>query len=91
MNEAEMKDLFDEPEIQSKDNNDMVNHPVHYTMGKIECIDAIESAISHLSGMEAYCLGNIMKYLWRYKQKNGKEDLKKAAWYMNKLSQYVQK
>ena len=36
-------------------------------------------------GFESYLQGNIMKYLWRYKYKNGVEDLKKAQWYLTKL------
>lgn len=66
-------------------NNDNVNHPSHYTQGGIECIDAIKSAVSGLAGIEAVCTGNIIKYLWRWKFKNGLEDLKKARWYLDKL------
>lgn len=65
--------------------SDSVNHPAHYTQGGIECIDAIEAAVSELSGIEAVCTGNAIKYLWRWKQKNGVEDLKKARWYINRL------
>lgn len=57
--------------------NDAVNHPSHYTQGNIECIDAIEAATAELTGIEAVCTGNAIKYLWRWKQKNGVEDLKK--------------
>lgn len=64
---------------------DNVNHPEHYTSGKIECIDALESATIGKSGIEAVCTANIIKYLWRYESKNGIEDVKKAQWYMNKL------
>lgn len=64
---------------------EMINHPVHYTHGKIECIDAIESATCNLTGIEAVCTGNIIKYVWRWKFKNGVEDLEKASWYLNKL------
>lgn len=64
---------------------DMVNHPNHYTTGKIECIDAIESAVCGLKGIEAVCTANAIKYLWRWKQKNGAEDLKKATWYTERL------
>ena len=64
---------------------DKVNHPTHYTGGKIECIDAIESATVNLTGIEAVCTGNAIKYLWRWKQKNGVEDLHKAKWYINRL------
>lgn len=64
---------------------DKVNHPTHYTAGKIECIDAIESATVNLTGIEAVCTGNAIKYLWRWKHKNGAEDLHKAKWYINRL------
>ena len=58
--------------------SDNVNHPAHYTQGGVECIDAIEAAVSGLSGIEAVCTGNAIKYLWRWKRNNGIEDLKKA-------------
>ena len=63
----------------------MVNHPSHYTKGRIECIDAIDSATVGKSGIEAVCVANIIKYLFRYEEKNGLEDVKKAKWYLNKL------
>lgn len=65
--------------------NDTVNHPSHYTQGGIECIEAIKAATVGLEGIEAVCTGNAIKYSWRWKQKNGTEDLKKAIWYINKL------
>lgn len=64
---------------------DNVNHPKHYTQGGIECIDAIKAAVQGLSGFEAHCTGTIIKYLWRWKWKNGVEDLKKARWYLDRL------
>lgn len=64
---------------------EMVNHPSHYTSGKVECIDAIESATGDLTGIEAVCTANVIKYVWRWKFKNGVEDLEKASWYLNKL------
>ena len=66
-------------------NTDAVNHPPHYTQGGIECIEAIKAATVGLEGIEAVCTGNAIKYIWRWKQKNGTEDLKKAIWYINKL------
>lgn len=63
----------------------MVNHPPHYTAGKVECIDALESATVNLTGIEAVCTANAIKYLWRWKQKNGVEDLRKAQWYISRL------
>ena len=65
--------------------SDAVNHPSHYTNGKIECIDALESATTGLNGIEAVCTANAIKYLWRWKRKNGVEDLRKAKWYIDKL------
>jgi hypothetical protein len=63
--------------------SDMVNHPPHYNQKGIECIDAIQAATD--IGFEYYLQGNIMKYLWRYRYKDGSQDLKKALWYLNKL------
>ena len=71
--------------------SDNVNHPVHYTSGSVECIDAIEAATTGLDGIEAVCTGNAIKYLWRWKQKNGVEDLNKAIWYITHLIEHMQK
>lgn len=62
---------------------DMVNSPPHYNQAGIECIDAIEAATS--GGYEYYLQGNIIKYIWRYRYKNGVEDLEKAHWYLERL------
>tara|TARA_Y100001938_G_C7818133_1_gene295250 strand:- start:158 stop:463 length:306 start_codon:yes stop_codon:yes gene_type:complete len=62
---------------------DMVNHPPHYNKSGVECIDAIKAMTD--VGFQYYLQGNIMKYLWRYRYKNGVEDLKKAQWYLNEL------
>ena len=55
---------------------DMVNSPPHYNQKGIECIDAIEAATD--DGFQYYLQGNILKYIWRYRYKGGKEDLEKA-------------
>lgn len=65
--------------------HDAVNHPSHYTQGGVECIDALKAATTGLEGIEAVCTANAIKYLWRWKQKNGAEDLRKAVWYINRL------
>lgn len=70
---------------EDKTNDDEVNHPKHYTAGKVECIQALEAVTIGLQGIEAVCTANIIKYLWRWKFKNGVEDLKKAKWYLNYL------
>jgi len=62
---------------------DNVNKPPHYNQSGIECVDAIQAATG--DGFEYYLQGNIIKYMWRYRYKNGIEDLKKAQWYLNKL------
>ena len=64
---------------------DVVNHQSHYTKGNIECIDAIDSATAGKSGIEAVCVANVIKYLWRYEEKGGLESVRKAQWYLNKL------
>ena len=64
---------------------DLVNSPVHYKTGDIECIDAIEASLSK-EAFRGYLKGNIEKYIWRYETKgNPQQDLKKAQWYLNKL------
>jgi len=60
-------------------------NPSHYK-GEIECIDAIRSSMTKEAFL-GYLKGNILKYLWRYENKNGKEDLQKAEWYNQKLIQ----
>ena len=67
---------------------DMVNSPPHYNKSGIETIQAIKAMTD--TGFEYYLQGNIMKYLWRYRYKNGAEDLKKAQWYLNELINVVE-
>ena len=67
-----------------KEVNDNVNRPAHYTQGSIECIDAIKIIIQNLKGIEAFALGNHVKYIWREGLKNGDEDIAKADWYWQK-------
>ena len=64
---------------------EMVQHPAHYNQGKVECIDAMAAATVNKRGIEAICVSNVIKYLFRYEAKNGLEDVKKAAWYLNRL------
>ena len=71
--------------------HDNVNHPAHYCAGGIECIDALDAATAGLTGIEAFCTGNAIKYLWRWKHKNGAEDIEKAIWYLNRLRKEVEK
>lgn len=73
----------------SNEKHDPVNHPKHYTQGGIECIDALKAATTGLEGVEAFCTANAIKYLWRWKQKNGAQDLDKAIWYINRLKEEI--
>ena len=66
--------------------NDTVNHPAHYTSGGIECIEAIKASMT-ADGFCDYCKGNILKYIWRWRDKGGVEDLKKARVYLDWLIQ----
>ena len=68
---------------------DVVNNPNHYNTGSIECIEAIEESMSP-EAFKGYLKGNCMKYLWRYDYKGKQvEDLQKAGWYLNKLTEMV--
>jgi hypothetical protein len=73
----------EEPPVVQIDN---VNHPSHYTDGGIECIEAIEAALTN-EEFRGYCKGNCLKYIWREKLKGGTESLKKAQWYLDRLIQ----
>ena len=83
--DEELSVVYEPVDLLSLHVPDVVNHPSHYTNGKVECIDAIESATVGKTGIEAVCVANVIKYLWRYEDKNGLEDIKKAQWYLNKL------
>ena len=72
--------------------SDMVNHPSHYqSKNGLEAIDVIEAFTSDLEGIEAVDTANAIKYLLRWKNKNGIEDLKKAIWYLNDEIQRIEK
>ena len=81
---------FDIDEDNSKD-EDNINTPKHYTLGKVECIDAIEGMLGE-EGLMAFCVANAVKYIWRHRLK-GKpiEDLEKAQWYINKAKETLKK
>jgi len=64
---------------------DLVNHPPHYTNGEIECIEAIEAALTP-EEFRGYCKGNAIKYVWRERHKGQLESLEKAQWYLRRLT-----
>lgn len=63
-----------------------VTHPTHYTQGKVQCIDAMESAFGK-EAVATWCKLNAFKYIWREQHKNGMEDIDKALWYLNKYKE----
>lgn len=76
--------LPDNPTTKPTPNTSDPINPDHYRTGDVECVDAIQSALG-LDGFLKYCTGNVLKYVWRWKHKNGIEDLKKARWYLDRL------
>ncbi len=83
LKEEEMKKKQANQQSDNIELNKLVNHPDHYTNSSIETIDMIESITAE--GFHYYLEGNILKYLARYRHKNGIQDLQKALWYLNKL------
>ena len=63
--------------------NDVVNKLPHYNQGGMEAIDYIKQQLGE--GIVDYCEGNVLKYLHRWRYKNGLQDLQKAQWYLNKM------
>lgn len=76
--------LPDENEEIKKTLDDKVNHPSHYTYGDIEVVDFIEQVTRDYKPELAFAIGNAIKYISRANHKNGKEDLDKARWYLNR-------
>lgn len=81
-NTPDIREVVEEHSEDAK--ADPVNRPAHYTSGGIECIDAMQAAFG-AEAVKDFCLCNAFKYLWRHRNKNGVEDLKKARWYLNRL------
>lgn len=72
-------------------NDKMVSHPPHYqSKTELEVINVIEAFTSELKGIEATDTGNVIKYICRWKQKNGLQDLEKAKWYLQHLINHVE-
>ena len=74
---------------ESTDDEDIINHPNHYTNGGMECIDEMllifgEETVAH------FCLCNAWKYRYRALSKNGQEDIDKSHWYINKYKELVE-
>lgn len=81
-----MAALYKEPQPEPQPvANDDVNHPLRYTKGGVECIDALDAATVGKPPDEAICVANIIKYLWRYEEKDPVRSLESAGWYLNRL------
>lgn len=70
--------------MENKKNcTDNVNHPKHYEgYTSLECIEVMQLVFGE-EAVRNFCLCNAFKYLWRYKNKNGVEDIQKAGWYLD--------
>lgn len=71
--------------LKKSTEKDNVNHPAHYQKNGLEVIDMIKACTEGLEGIQATDTGNVIKYMARWNDKNGLEDLKKAQWYLNHL------
>jgi|TARA_A100001201_G_C4008927_1_gene176901 hypothetical protein len=67
---------------------DPVSKPKHYNQGEIEAFDALKSMLSK-EELIGYLRGNSFKYRWRFRFRNGKQDLEKAEWYEKKLKELL--
>ena len=67
-----------------------VNHPSHYETGKFECIEVMQEVFG-TEAVQNFCVCNAFKYLYRHRRKNGKEDIEKARWYINKYLELEEK
>lgn len=81
--EDDISELF-ELDTDNKEQN-VIKNPSHYTFGKYECLDVAKEIIKEMNGEEGAMFFNAFKYLWRYKHKNGLQDLKKCEFYLKEL------
>lgn len=79
-----VKEPFTRKVNLKQEEQDVVNKPKHYTYGDIEVIDYIEQVTKNYKPELAFAIGNAIKYISRANHKNGKEDLDKARWYLNR-------
>ena len=86
---AKKIDNYNTKDVDSSSNYNPVTKPYHYTQGGIECIDAIKASMSD-EEFKGFLKGNVMKYIWRYENKDKLQDLNKAMWYLNKLISIIE-
>lgn len=72
------------PIIKAVDVTTDAINPAHYKTGKYECIDVMIETLG-IDFVKGFCIGNAFKYLYRFRHKNGVEDVKKAKWYIDKF------
>lgn len=83
-------DVTDKCSIGDQKVEDVVNHPSHYqSQSGLETIQVIDAFTADLVGTEAVCTGNVLKYICRWKHKNGLQDLEKAKWYLEHLINHI--
>lgn len=76
--------------VTTSETEDVVNHPSHYqSQSGLETIQVIDAFTADLVGTEAVCTGNVLKYICRWKHKNGLQDLEKAKWYLEHLINHI--
>ena len=63
-----------------------VDHRLHYNQGSKETIEILKDFLTE-DEFKGFLKGNVLKYMHRYKFKNGMEDLNKASWYLDKLKE----
>lgn len=86
-----MTEIYSNFKAATEAAEDVINHPFHYkSESGLETIDVIEAFTKNLTGIEATDTGNVIKYICRWKNKNGIEDLKKARWYISHLIDYLE-
>ena len=82
---GECEQCEDPDSVVACDAGDMIHHPPHYTQGDIECIDAIEAALTE-EEFRGYCKAAAIKYIWRERHKGQDESIRKAIWYLERLA-----
>ena len=90
VSDALVEKYYDFLLLHPREIEDNVNHPAHYESGKFECIEVMQEALG-TDAVKDFCVCNAFKYIYRHKRKNGKEDLEKARWYINKYLELCEK
>lgn len=80
-----INDVHESNDLQQRKRNDTVNHPAHYTYGDIEVIDYCDQVCKQYPPELAPYVFNAIKYLSRANMKNGREDIEKAKFYVQRL------